>query len=74
MPSTWSRLSICAPSWGWMEVTLTASWSSFVSLRKVGNSFSAPSLGAPPSVLPARSAGALMPLSAFTAMAKGGRL
>ena len=43
-------------------------------LQKAGYSFSAPSLAAPPSVLPSRSLGVLIGLEAFTAMAKGGTL
>jgi len=49
-------------------------WSSLASLAKAGNSLSAPSFAAPPSVLPSRSFAVLIGESAFTAMVKGGRL
>ena len=57
-----------------MLVILTLLQSILASLQSAGNSFSAPSLAAPPSVLPSKSFGVLIGLSAFTATVKGGRL
>ena len=48
--------------------------SNLASLQSAGNSFSAPSLAAPPSVLPSKSFGVLIGLSAFTATVNGGWL
>ena len=55
-----------------MLVILTLLQSILASLQKAGNSLSAPSLAAPPSVLPSKSFGVLIGLSAFTATVKGG--
>ena len=57
-----------------MLVISTLLQSILVILHKAGNSFSAPSLAAPPSFLPTKSFGSLIGLSAFTATVKGGRL
>ncbi len=55
-----------------MLVTLTFVQSILVSLQNAGNSFSTPSLAAPPSVLPSKSFEVLIGLSAFTATVNGG--
>ena len=57
-----------------MLVILTLVQSILVSLQSAGNSLSAPSLAAPPSVLPSKSFGVLIGLSAFTATVNGGWL
>ena len=57
-----------------MLVILTLSQSILAILQKAGNSLSAPSLAAPPRVLPSKSFGVLIGLSAFTATVNGGRL
>ena len=57
-----------------MLVMLTLAQSILASLQSAGNSFSAPSLAAPPSVLPSKSFGVLIGLSVFTATVNGGWL
>jgi len=57
-----------------MLVTFTLLASILATLAKAGNSFSAPSLAGPPTVLPSRSFGVLIGLSFFTTIVKGGVL
>ena len=55
-----------------MLVIDTLVQSILANLQKAGNSLSAPSLAAPPSVLPSKSFGVLRGPSAFTATVNGG--
>lgn len=57
-----------------MLLMFTLAASILATVAKAGNSFSAPSLAGPPTVLPSRSFGVLIGLSFFTTMVKGGVL
>src|SRR3979490_579349 len=69
---TWPCISICSRKFGAKFVIATLAGGILVSLHSAGNSLSAPSLAAPPSVFPSKSFGALIGLSGFTATVKGG--